>query len=36
MSQKSYTVSTKEMTLIGRFSDVIRSGRGSDFVALEE
>jgi len=29
----SSVVSTEETTLIGRISDVVRSGRGSDFVA---
>jgi len=30
---RQYVASTKETTLIGRVSDIVRSGLGSDFVA---
>jgi hypothetical protein len=29
-------VSTKETTLVGHISDIVRSGRGSDFVTQKE
>jgi len=33
MTERTSVASTKEMTLIGRISDIVRSGRGPDFIA---